>query len=264
KAEARKQELKECGDKEKYKIYGDLIISNQYALQKGSLFYDLHNYYDNDNIIRIPADPAETPMQNAQRYYKEYRKKQTAQAKLSGFILQAEDESRYLDSVIDSLSRADSSGEISEIKSELTQTGFLKRRNYKNSKSPKALKPKEYISTDGFKISVGRNNLMNDKLTLKTAKKHDLWFHIKDGAGSHVIVANNGFEFTDEVIREAAMLAAYNSKAKNSSNVAVDYTLVKNVKKPNGAKPGMVVYDNYKTEYVTPNEDELERIKRIV
>lgn len=122
----------------------------------------------------------------------------------------------------------------------------------------------EFESSEGFRILVGRNNLMNDKLTLKTAKNYDLWFHIKESAGSHVVVLNDGREFTDKLIREAAMLAAHNSKARDSSNVAVDYTIIKNVKKPNGAKPGMVIYETYKTEYVTPNSDELERIKRIV
>ena len=123
----------------------------------------------------------------------------------------------------------------------------------------------EFESSEGFKIFVGRNNIMNDKLTLKTAKNYDLWFHVKEGAGADVVVqSENGREFTDKLIREAAMLAVQNSKAASSSNVAVDYTIIKNVIKPNGAKPGMVIYDNYKTEYVTPNFDELERIKRIV
>ena len=122
----------------------------------------------------------------------------------------------------------------------------------------------EYESTEGFKIFVGRNNVMNDKLTLKTAKNYDLWFHVKDTAGSHVVVQNDGREFTDKVIREAALLASYNSKAGHSSNVPVDYTIIKNVKKPAGAKPGMVIYDDYKTEFVTPNMEEIERIKRIV
>ena len=122
----------------------------------------------------------------------------------------------------------------------------------------------EFESEEGFKIFVGRNNLMNDRLTLKMSKNYDLWFHTKDTAGSHVVVANDGREFTDKVIREAAMLAAKNSKAGSSSNVPVDYTIIKNVKKPSGAKPGMVIYVDYKTEFVTPNTQELERIKRIV
>lgn len=263
KAANREKELKECKDKETYRIFGDLIISNQYAIKKGAPYYDLQNYYDENKTVRIPADVTLSPAQNAQKYYKEYRKKQIAETKLTDFIAQARQEADYLDSVIDSLSRAETDSEISAIRTELAETGFLKRKSFK-SKNEKALKPMEYESTEGYKIFVGRNNVMNDKLTLKTAKNYDLWFHVKDTAGSHVVVQNDGREFTDKVIREAALLASYNSKAGHSSNVPVDYTIIKNVKKPAGAKPGMVIYDDYKTEFVTPNMEEIERIKRIV
>ena len=263
KAANREKELEECKDKETYRIFGDLIISNQYALKKGAPYYDLQNYYDENKTVRIPADVTLSPAQNAQKYYKEYRKKQIAETKLTDFIAQARQEADYLDSVIDSLSRAETDSEISAIRTELAETGFLKRKSFK-SKNEKALKPMEYESTEGYKIFVGRNNVMNDKLTLKTAKNYDLWFHVKDTAGSHVVVQNDGREFTDKVIREAALLASYNSKAGHSSNVPVDYTIIKNVKKPVGAKPGMVIYDDYKTEFVTPNMEEIERIKRIV
>lgn len=263
KAANREKELVECKDKETYRIFGDLIISNQYALKKGAPYYDLQNYYDENKTVRIPADVTLSPAQNAQKYYKEYRKKQIAETKLTDFIAQARQEAEYLDSVIDSLSRAETDSEISAIRTELAETGFLKRKSFK-SKNEKALKPMEYESTEGYKIFVGRNNVMNDKLTLKTAKNYDLWFHVKDTAGSHVVVQNDGREFTDKVIREAALLASYNSKAGHSSNVPVDYTIIKNVKKPVGAKPGMVIYDDYKTEFVTPNMEEIERIKRIV
>lgn len=264
KALNRQKELEDCADKEEYKIFGDLITAEQYALKKGSAVYEVHNFYDHNSVIKIPADPALTPVQNAQKYYKEYRKKQTAESKLTGFIRDALSEAKYLESVSDALSRAVSDSEITAIKDELTETGFLKRRQQPDRKNKKALKPLEYESSDGFLIFVGRNNVMNDRLTLKTASNRDLWFHVKDTAGSHVIVKNDGREFTDCVIREAAMLAVLNSKAHASSNVAVDYTEVKNVKKPNGAKPGMVIYETYKTEYVTPNEAELERIRKIV
>ena len=264
KALNRQKELEDCADKEEYKIFGDLITAEQYALKKGSAVYEVHNFYDHNSVIKIPADPALTPVQNAQKYYKEYRKKQTAESKLTGFIRDALSEAKYLESVSDALSRAVSDSEITAIKDELTETGFLKRRQQPDRKNKKALKPLEYESSDGFLIFVGRNNVMNDRLTLKTASNRDLWFHVKDTAGSHVIVKNDGREFTDGVIREAAMLAVLNSKAHASSNVAVDYTEVKNVKKPNGAKPGMVIYETYKTEYVTPNEAELERIRKIV
>lgn len=263
KAINRQNELEECKDKDKFRIYGDIITANAYALKKGSFFYDLQNFYDNNAEIRIPADPTLSPSQNAQKYYKEYRKKQVAESKLNDFIAEAEDEAAYLESVIDSLSRAESDSEITAIRTELYESGFLSKRGTKNNKQKK-LPPKKYISSEGFTIYVGRNNVQNDQLTLKTAKNYDLWFHVKDAAGSHVIVtAVKDKPFTDTLIRQAAMLAAHNSKASGSSNVAVDYTIVKNVHKPNGAKPGMVIYDNYNTEYVTPNEEELSEVTEI-
>lgn len=263
KAINRQNELEECKDKDKFRIYGDIITANAYALKKGSFFYDLQNFYDNNAEIRIPADPTLSPSQNAQKYYKEYRKKQVAESKLNDFIAEAEDEAAYLESVIDSLSRAESDSEITAIRTELYESGFLSKRGTNNNKQKK-LPPKKYISSEGFTIYVGRNNVQNDQLTLKTAKNYDLWFHVKDAAGSHVIVtAVKDKPFTDTLIRQAAMLAAHNSKAAGSSNVAVDYTIVKNVHKPNGAKPGMVIYDNYNTEYVTPNEEELSEVTEI-
>lgn len=264
KAINRQNELKECKDKDKYKTYGDLITAHQYALVKGSSVYEVQNFYDNNTVIKIPADPALTPVQNAQKYYKEYRKKQTAQSVLTGFINDALAEAEYLDSVSDALSRASTDAEITAIKTELADAGYLKQQNKRGKKGQNSLSPLHFESSEGYQIFVGRNNMMNDRLTLKTAADSDMWFHVKDTAGSHVIVKNDGRGFSDTVIREAALLAAHNSKARSSSNVAVDYTAVKNVKKPNGAKPGMVIYENYKTEYVTPNQTELERIKEIV
>lgn len=259
----RQRELDECADMQRLKIYGDLINANLYLLEKGSLFYDLENFYDNNNIVRIPADPTLTPSQNAQKYYKEYRKKQVAEQKLREFIKQANDEASYLETVIDELTRANTHLEISAIRNELSISGFLSKSSQKN-KNQQKLKPKKYITDEGFVIYVGRNNVQNDLLTLKTAKNYDLWLHTKDTPGSHVIVeAVKDKPFTDKVIRQAAMLATQNSKAGASSNVAVDYTIVKNVHKPNGAKPGMVIYDHYNTEYVTPNDEELSEVKEV-
>ncbi len=263
KAVNRKNELEECKGKEQLKICGDLINSNLYSLEKGSLYYDLPNYYDNNNILRIPADPTLTPSQNAQKYYKEYRKKQIAEDKLLGFIKQAEEEAVYLESVIDELSRAETDREITAIKEELANAGFLSKSGRKKSRDKK-LPPRKFVTDSGYTIFVGRNNVQNDELTLKRAKNYDMWFHVKDAAGSHVIaVSDKAKPFDDKIIRQAAMLAAFYSKAHASSNVAVDYTIVKNVHKPNGAKPGMVIYDDYNTEYVTPNEEELKEIKEI-
>ncbi len=259
KALNRELELDACKDKETYKLYGDLIASNQYRLQKGSPYYDLENYYDNNNIVRIPADVTLTPSQNSQKYYKEYRKKQVAESKLIDFINEANAEAKYLDTVIDSLSRAQTDGEISEIKTELASQGYIKNSPDKK-KNTRALKPMRFKTRDGFTVYVGRNNLMNDKLTLKTAKNYDTWFHTQDTPGSHIICETSGKEITDTAIHDCAVIAAYFSKARESSNVAVDYTLVKNIKKPNGAKPGFVIYNTYNTEYATPTRQEVEAL----
>lgn len=260
KAINRTQELEDCKDKETYKLFGDLIAANMYRLEKGVPYYDLENYYDNNKIVRIPADIMLTPSQNSQKYYKEYRKKQVAESKLNEFINEANDEADYFESVIDSLSRAETDGEITAIKAELASQGYIKKGNDKK-KEQKSLKPMHFKTRDGFDVYVGRNNVMNDKLTMKTAKNYDTWFHVQSAAGSHVICETSGNQISDGAIHDCAVIAAYFSKARESSNVAVDYTLVKNVRKPNGAKPGFVVYDPYKTEFATPTIDEVESLK---
>lgn len=260
KAVNREQELADCKDKDTFKLFGDLINSNQYRLEKGQAYYDLENYYNNNELVRIPADIFLTPAQNAQKYYKEYRKKQIAEEKLVDFINQAKAEAEYFETVIDALSRAETDSEISEIKAELSSQGYLKKAADKK-KNQKSLKPMCFKTRDGFTVWVGRNNLMNDRLTMKTAKNYDTWFHVQDSAGSHVICETSGTEITDEAIHDCAVLAAYYSKARASSNVAVDYTLIKNIKKPNGAKPGFVIYDTYRTEFVTPTMEEAEGLK---
>lgn len=254
------QELEDCKDKETYKLFGDLIAANMYRLEKGVPYYDLENYYDNNKIVRVPADVMLTPSQNSQKYYKEYRKKQVAESKLNEFINKANDEAEYFESVIDSLSRAETDGEITAIKAELASQGYIKKGNDKK-KEQKSLKPMHFKTRDGFDVYVGRNNIMNDKLTMKTAKNYDTWFHVQSAAGSHVICETSGNQISDEAIHDCAVIAAYFSKARESSNVAVDYTLVKNIRKPNGAKPGFVVYDPYKTEFATPTIDEVESLK---
>lgn len=260
KAINRTQELEDCKDKETYKLFGDLIAANMYRLEKGVPYYDLENYYDNNKIVRVPADIMLTPSQNSQKYYKEYRKKQVAESKLNEFINEANDEAEYFESVIDSLSRAEIDGEITAIKAELASQGYIKKGNDKK-KEQKSLKPMHFKTRDGFDVYVGRNNIMNDKLTMKTAKNYDTWFHVQSAAGSHVICETSGNQISDEAIHDCAVIAAYFSKARESSNVAVDYTLVKNIRKPNGAKPGFVVYDPYKTEFATPTIDEVESLK---
>lgn len=257
----RMSELESCKDKDLYKLYGDLINANQYRLEKGAPYYDLENFYDDNKSVRIPADTILTPAQNAQKYYKEYRKKQIAESKLNDFINDAKAEVLYFDTVIDALSRAQTDAEITEIKEELALQGYIKSQNNNKRKPQKTLKPYRFKTRDGFTVLVGRNNLMNDRLTMKTAKNYDTWFHVQDTAGSHVICETSGSQITDEAIHDCAVIAAYFSKARESSNVPVDYTLVKNIKKPNGAKLGFVVYETYNTEFATPTIEEIEGLR---
>ncbi len=256
----RKLELEKSENREEIRIYAELITANQYRLTEKSSLYQLENYYDNNNIIDIPANPALSPLQNAQKYFKEYKKAVNAEKLLYNLIEEGEQELVYLDTVLDNLSRAESEREISEIRDELEQGGYLKIKKGNKIKKEKPLQPLEFKSSDGFKILVGRNNIQNDILTLKTAKNYDMWLHIQKHAGSHTIIIADKKEITETAIYEAACIAAYHSKAKDSSSVAVDYTLVKNVKKPSGAKPGKVIYNTYNTLYVTPEKELIEKL----
>jgi predicted ribosome quality control (RQC) complex YloA/Tae2 family protein len=258
-------ELEECANREELKIKGDLITSNLHLMQKGQNKISLQNYYDNLSEIEISLDERLTPSQNAQKYYNDYRKLAVAEKKLKTLIEESKLEIIYLESVYDSVCRTGNDTELLEIKQELSEQGYIK--NYKNKyKQLKALPPMKYISSDGFTILCGRNNLQNDKLTLKVAKKHDLWFHTQNIPGSHVVVITDGVdknEIPDKTLNEALMISAYNSNARNSAQVAVDYTEIKNIKKPNGAKPGMVIFENYYTGYTTPVEEQIEKLKKV-
>ena len=203
------------------------------------------------SVIRIKLDPSKSGSQNAQKYYKDYRKAKTAEQILTEQIELAEKELEYIDNVFDSLSRAETERELAEIRSELIQTGYIKAPKSK-AKDQKPLPPLKFTTTDGFEVLVGRNNRQNDTLTLKTANNNDIWFHTKEIPGSHTILVTNGREPSDEAILQAAKIAAYHSKAKDGSQVPVDYTKIRNVSKPQGAKPGMVIFVKNKTLYVTP------------
>ncbi len=249
----REEELKKCADREKLRIYGELIKANLPLIERGATFADVPNYYDeNLNNIRIPLKPELSPAENSGRYFKEYRKKCNAEATLHGLIESCKTEKEYLCSVYDALTRAQSTAEILEIKEELTASGYIRRQKGRNIKN-KPLKFKEF-EISGYRVLVGRNNLQNDTLTLRTAQKNDIWLHTKDIHGSHTVILCNDTTPPDEVILGAAQVAAFNSQAKNSSKVPVDYTLIKYVKKPAGAKPGMVIYTHQKTIYVEPRE----------
>lgn len=257
----QREELKKCEDKEQLKLYGELILANLYRLTKGVSFYEVENYYDNCSIIKIPCSPALTPTENQKKYYKEYRKAQTAEKMLVTLIAEGEQELIYLESVLDELSRAYTDSEISAIRMELSSGGYIKNIKGKKQKAPKELPPIEFVSSDGFRILVGRNNVQNDKLSLKTAAKNDMWLHTQKIPGSHVVIFADGKEISDLAIEEAAVIAAYHSKAKDSSLVPVDYTRAKLLKKPNGAKAGMVIYHEYYTIIVKPDKDFVENLR---
>lgn len=257
----RRLELEKSENREELRVFAELITANQYRLTEKSNVYKLENYYDNNNIVEIPANPALTAQQNAQKYYKEYKKAVNAEKLLYKLIEDGEQELAYFDTVLDNLSRAYTDAEISAIRDELQSLGYIKSKKNNKQKKDKPLPPLEFKSSDEFRILVGRNNVQNDKLTLKTAMNYDMWLHVQKHAGSHTIIIADKKEITETAIYEAAVIAAYYSKAKNSSSVAVDYTLVKNVKKPVGAKPGKVIYNTYNTVYVTPTKEIVEKTK---
>ncbi len=261
KLDLQRAELKQCADREQLKINAELIAANIYQLKKGAPFYEVYNYYTNE-MTRINVNPALNPNENSQRYYKEYRKAKTAEQMLTSLIAQGEEELMYLDTVADALSRAETTAQIGEIKTELMHTGYLKNKQKPGIKAPKPLSPMEYQSSDGFTILVGRNNEQNDRLSLKTASKNDIWLHTQKFPGSHTIIVTNGEDVPEDTLIEAAIIAAYHSSARQSSGVPVDYTQVRNLKKPQGAKPGKVIYHVYNTMYVTPDRDLVNKLSK--
>ena len=248
----QRQELAETDKMEQNKLWGDLLSANLYRLQKGDAAASLENFYDETcPVVTIPLQVNLTPAQNAQRYYTLYRKAATAKEKLAEQIAQGEAELAYLESVFDVLSRAESESDLLLLREELREQGYVRSRT--KQKPPKQQPPMLYESSDGFPILVGRNNRQNDQLTLKTASKNDIWLHTQNIPGSHVILVTDGAEPSETAIREAAVLAAYHSKARDSAQVPVDFTKVRFVKKPGGAKPGMVIFTNQQTLYIKPD-----------
>ena len=251
----RLNELEKCKDRENLRIYGELIKANLHSIENGSKFAVVTNYYD-ENLaqIDIPLNPAYTPAKNADKYFKDYKKSYAAEQALTKLTRQDSQEIIYFESVLDSISRCNSISEINEIRDELVNQGYIKRHALKK-KSNNTSTLDEYTSKEGYKIIVGKNNIQNDYITTKLSSKNDLWFHVKNIPGSHVVIFNGGKEVSEDTIIYAASLAALNSKAANSSNVPVDYVNIKFVKKPASAKPGMVIYTNNKTVFVTPKKE---------
>lgn len=250
-----KSTLEDANKADEYQLFGELLTANMYALQKGMKEIEVLNYYDeNGATIVIPLDPLKSPSDNAQKYFSKYQKAKNSIEIIKEQIRLAEEELSYFDSLQQQLMAA-SIKDIAEIREELVDEGYIRERQKRKSKNPKQTKPQleTFIASDGTEILVGKNNKQNDYLTSKLAARDEIWFHTKDIPGSHVVIRSK--EPTEEAIKEAATLAAYYSKARLSSSVPVDFTKVRHVKKPNGSKPGFVIYDNQQTIYVTPDEE---------
>ena len=257
KVETLRREYAATQERDKLRLYGDLITANLYRMERGMANLVTENYYEEGQPeVRIPLDPLLTPQQNAAKYYKRYNKAKSAEAHLREQIAKAERERAYLESVLQELAQSETEQEFQEIRRELQETGYL-RRGKEKKEVKRGFAPREYRSGTGMRILVGRNNAQNDQLTLKKADKHDIWLHAQKIHGSHVILCTGGAAPDERSLFEAARLAAYFSQAKESTNVPVDYTPVKYVKKPAGARPGFVVYESCKTLYVTPDTKEL-------
>ncbi len=252
----QKQDLKNCADKDQLKRYGDLITSNIYALKRGMHKADLIDYYDPDmSVVSVPLDYRLDPAANAQRYYKKYNKLKKAEIELQKQIDISAIELEYLYSVLESFDRAEGELEINEIRRELYESGYGSRmKNYTQVKQQQT-KPLEFETTNGYRVLCGKNNMQNERLTFKLASKGDYWFHAKNMPGSHVILFCDGMEEPPaEDFTEAAVIAATYSKASDRASVEVDYSLVKNIKKPAGSKPGFVIYHTNYSAFVTPDK----------
>ena len=262
KLELQREELKSTEEREVFRVRGDLLSANLYRMEKGMNQITVDNYLTGQPET-IKLDVRLTPAQNAQKCYAEYRKLDTAEKFLTKLIKQGEEELAYLDSVFDAAGRATLEAELNEIRQELYSTGYLhKGRNQKTDKAPKPLQPMKFRSDDGFEILVGRNNLQNDRLSLKTAKPDDLWLHTHDIAGAHVIICAEGKELPDSTVMEGAILAATFSKGADGTKIPVDYTKAKFVKKPSGAKPGMVIFTNNRTVLADPDRELAQRLAK--
>ena len=258
------KELRDADNADEFKVKGELLTSYIYMIQKGMESVEVANFYDpNYSNIRIALNKNLTPSENTQKYFKKYNKLKTAKIELTSQIAICNEEIEYLENIMLGIENCENLEELNDIKDELIKLGYAKAPfRYKAKKDiDPTTKPNQFTSSDGFKILVGKNNKQNDYLTLRIADPEDLWMHTKNIPGSHVIIKCAGKEVPDNTLLEAATLAAYFSKARLSSQVPVDYTMKKHVKKPSGSKPGMVIYETNSTIYVTPTEELVVKLK---
>ena len=259
----QRKELEATYDRERLRQLGDIVTANLHRIDRGQARLTAVDFYDPEmREIEIPLNAAISPQQNAAKLYKDYNKAKHAEKFLTGQIAAGETEVEYLTSVLDALSRAETERDVSDIRAELIEGGYLRSTDRKKQMKTQPARPLEFRSSDGFQILVGRNNRQNDLLTAKMAYKTDLWLHVQKSHGSHVIIACAGAQVPDRTITEAAMLAGWYSEARQGQNVPVDLCPVRQVKKPAGAKPGMVVYENYRTVYITPDPELPGRLSR--
>lgn len=258
KYDLQSRQLKDTENRDKYKVYGELINIYGYGLPSGSKELTALNYYT-DTTITIPLDPVLTPQENSQKYFSRYNKQKRTFEALTKLIEETSEDIRYLESISNALDIAMNEADLAQIKEELVQSGYIRRKTAKK-KIKLNSRPMHYISADGYHMYVGKNNLQNDELTFSFATGNDWWFHAKDAPGSHVIVKTNGDELPDRTFEEAGRLAAYYSKNRGSDKVEIDYVEKKHVKKPNGAKPGFVVYY---TNYSLVIDSDISEIKSV-
>ena len=262
KLENQRKELAATYDRERLRRLGDIVTANLYQMERGQVRLSAVDFYDPDmKTIDIALNPALSPQQNAAKFYKDYAKAKNAEKYLTEQIEKGEQELSYFLSVLDALGRAETERDILEIREELLAGGYLHDRGGRKRMKLPPTRPMAFLSSDGFPILVGRNNRQNDELTLRTAAKNDLWLHAQKIPGSHVIILCDGQTPPDSTVTEAMQLAAYYSQARDGQGVPVDCTQVRNVKKPNGAKPGMVIYDRYHTGFVAPDPQLPDRLR---
>ena len=254
--------LLEANQAPQFQLFGELLTANLFAVKKGMKEIEVVNYYDeNGSTILIPLNPLKTPSENAQRYFTKYQKAKTAVQIVQEQIEKARDEVIYFDALIQQVETA-SPKDIAEIREELMEEGYIRNRQKKQNKKPHATKPvlDRFYASDETEIIIGKNNKQNDYLTNRLAARDEIWLHTKDIPGSHVVIRSK--EPSEKTIHEAAILAAFFSKARHSSSVPVDFTRVRYVKKPAGAKPGFVIYENQQTVFVTPDEETVVQLKK--
>ncbi|PIC68820.1 hypothetical protein CSV71_07135 [Sporosarcina sp. P21c] len=253
------KEQETAQDLDTLKLYGELLTANSYMLHKGDKEVTVENYYEQGTTVTIPLDPRKSPIDNAQRYFSRYAKAKTALIRIAEQLEKTKDDIEYFEMVRQQVYQA-SPIDIEEIRQELVELGFMRARRSKKKVKLKKPQPEAFVSSTGIPISVGKNNKQNDYLTFKLAARDHVWLHTKDIPGSHVVI--HDIDPDAQTIEEAAGLSAYFSKARESSSVPVDYTQIRHVKKPSGAKPGFVIYFEQKTVFVTPDEDLVRKLRK--